>query len=170
MLLTEEAVTGSFGGHPLGQQLQDPGERDPSLQGLPGGNMHDVNRNPEHFGNSNRAVRGFTFDGRPVTARTGQTLAAALTEAGLRSFRETAKGGTRGIFCGMGVCQDCLVTVDGQPNLRACMTKAADGLSVATQPAFPRLDPEAAAKKVQAAMLVCTSSPLKPRRVFDNPE
>ncbi len=85
----------------------------------------------------------FRFDGRPVAARPGQSLAAALTEAGIRAFRETAKGARRGIFCGMGVCQDCLVTVNGQPNRRACMTPAAPGLEVATQAAFARLDPGA---------------------------
>ena len=66
----------------------------------------------------------FTFDGRPVTARPGQSLAAALTEAGVRAFRDTVGGAERGVFCGMGVCQDCLVTVDGTPNRRACMTPA----------------------------------------------
>lgn len=91
---------------------------------------------------------GFTFDGRPVAVRAGQSLAAALTEAGIRAFRDTAKGGHRGIFCGMGVCQDCLVTVDGVPNRRACMTAAAPGMTVETQVPFPALDaaaPEAPA-------------------------
>lgn len=85
----------------------------------------------------------FTFDGRPVSVRDGQSLAAALTEAGIRRFRETAEGKPRGIFCGMGVCQDCLVTVDGTPNQRACMTKAAPGLTVATQVPFPELAADA---------------------------
>ncbi|MFN4130073.1 MAG: FAD-dependent oxidoreductase, partial [Paracoccaceae bacterium] len=91
----------------------------------------------------------FTFDGQSVALRPGQSLAAALTEAGVRSFRQTAKGATRGIFCGMGVCQDCLVTVDGMPNRRACMTAAVPGLTVGTQVAFPDLGtaavPQAAA-------------------------
>lgn len=82
----------------------------------------------------------FTFDGAPVTARPGLSLAAALTEAGHRAFRRTASEGARGIFCGMGVCQDCLVTVDGTPNRRACMTPARDGLRVETQAPFPALD------------------------------
>lgn len=87
----------------------------------------------------------FTFDGETVRARDGQSLAAALTEAGHRAFRTTAAGGSRGIFCGMGVCQDCLVNVDGTPNRRACMTKAADGMAVRTQVPFPALDPAATA-------------------------
>jgi len=84
-----------------------------------------------------------TFDGRAVAVRPGQSLAAALTEAGQRAFRETARGGRRGIFCGMGVCQDCLVTVDGVPNRRACMTPAVPGQRVETQVAFATLDPAA---------------------------
>ncbi|MCL4187700.1 MAG: FAD-dependent oxidoreductase [Rhodobacteraceae bacterium] len=87
----------------------------------------------------------FTFDGAPVAAAPGQSLAAALTAAGIRAFRTTATGAGRGVFCGMGVCQDCLVTVDGVPNRRACMTPAAAGMAVATQVAFPALDPAAAA-------------------------
>ncbi|WP_168219852.1 FAD-dependent oxidoreductase [Pseudotabrizicola formosa] len=81
----------------------------------------------------------FTFDGKSVPLRPGQSLAAALTEAGLRSFRQTAKGATRGIFCGMGVCQDCLVTVNGAPNRRACMTPAVAGQDIRTQVPFPDL-------------------------------
>ena len=87
------------------------------------------------------AETGFTFDGMSVTARPGQSLAAALTEAGCRTFRRTARDAPRGIFCGMGVCQDCLVTIDGVPNHRACMTEVTDGLEVETQLPFPALDP-----------------------------
>ena len=65
----------------------------------------------------------FTFDGTEIEGRYGESLAAALTAAGVTSFRETSTGATRSIFCGMGVCQDCLVDVDGNPNQRACMTK-----------------------------------------------
>ncbi len=65
----------------------------------------------------------FTFDGAPLEGRYGESLAAALTAAGIREFRQTRSGAGRGIFCGMGVCQDCLIEVDGKPNQRACMTK-----------------------------------------------
>ncbi len=84
-------------------------------------------------------VESFQFNSETVALRRGQSLAAALTEAGHRQFRETAKGGTRGIFCGMGVCQDCLLTVDGAPNKRACMTPAAAGMQVQTQVALAPL-------------------------------
>jgi len=70
---------------------------------------------------------------REIPLRPGQTVAAALTEAGIRGFRATRRGGDRGMFCGMGVCQDCLVEVDGEPNTRACMTKAAPGMALRHQ-------------------------------------
>lgn len=76
----------------------------------------------------------FTFDGRPVPFRPGQTVGAALVADGRLSWRSTRRhGAPRGIFCGIGVCFDCLVTVDGRPNERACLVPAADGLRVSTQ-------------------------------------
>lgn len=82
----------------------------------------------------------FSFEGEVLSARPGQSLAAALTDAGQRVFRHTGKGSPRGVFCGMGVCQDCLVTVDGQPNQRACMTPVRDGTEVRRQVARPDLE------------------------------
>lgn len=79
------------------------------------------------------------FDGKPVRVRDGQSVAAALTESGQRRFRVTVKGAERGMFCGMGVCQDCLVNVDGVPNQRACMTPAREGMRVLTQVALAPL-------------------------------
>mgnify|MGYP002713078585 CR=1 FL=1 len=81
----------------------------------------------------------FTFNGAQISARSGQSLAAALTEADLRQFRNTVSGAQRGMFCGMGVCQDCLVTVDGIPNRRACMTLPVTGMAVSGQIALPDL-------------------------------
>jgi len=62
------------------------------------------------------------FEGRRLQAREGESLAATLTAHGIREFRTTRCGAERGVFCGMGVCQDCLVEVDGRANERACMT------------------------------------------------
>lgn len=81
----------------------------------------------------------FTFEGREIGFRPGQSLAAALTAAGARGLRETRSGGVRGVFCGMGVCQECLVEVDGRHGVRACMTAAAPGISVRRSPALPAL-------------------------------
>ncbi|MGO4383696.1 (2Fe-2S)-binding protein [Specibacter sp. RAF43] len=70
-----------------------------------------------------------SLDGKPLTARPGQTLGAALTGAGIVSWRTTRRQGRpRGLFCGIGVCFDCLLTVDGVPNQRACLTPARDGM------------------------------------------
>ncbi|WP_104108887.1 (2Fe-2S)-binding protein [Arthrobacter sp. N199823] len=80
-----------------------------------------------------------TLDGVPVTARPGQTVGAVLTEAGITSWRTTRKEGRpRGLFCGIGICFDCLVTADGVPNQRACLTPARDGMALETG----RLTPE----------------------------
>lgn len=81
----------------------------------------------------------FTFDDRTIVARPGQSVAAALIEAGIREYRETKSGQWRGVFCGMGVCQECLVEIDGRPNQRACMAKVAPGIAVRRQLALPDL-------------------------------
>ena len=76
----------------------------------------------------------FSFDGREIPFVPGQTVGAALIGAGIVHWRTTRKDGRpRGIFCGIGVCFDCLTTVDGQPNQRACLVLARDGLSIMTQ-------------------------------------
>lgn len=79
-------------------------------------------------------THSFTFDARPVPFVPGQTVGAALTAAGVRSWRSTRiERRPRGIFCGIGVCFDCLATIDGRPNERACLTVATDGAVVLTQ-------------------------------------
>ena len=73
-------------------------------------------------------------DGQPLRAYGGESIAAALIAAGRRHARLTARAGEpRGYFCGMGVCQDCLMTVDGLLNVRSCVTPVRDGLRVDTQ-------------------------------------
>jgi predicted molibdopterin-dependent oxidoreductase YjgC len=74
------------------------------------------------------------IDGRPVAAFAGETVAGLLLAEGIRTFRHTAKlGEARSIFCGIGICYDCLVTVDGTPNIRACMTLLAPGMAIETR-------------------------------------
>lgn len=74
------------------------------------------------------------FDGDPIEASEEQTVAAALFAAGRRRLRTTLHDAApRGYFCGMGVCNDCLVTVDGQANVRACMTPVHEGQQVESQ-------------------------------------
>jgi len=75
-----------------------------------------------------------TFDGRRLPLEQGQTIAACLIAAGIRSWRTTRRAGSpRGLFCGIGVCFDCLVTLNGRPNVRACVTQARCGDVVTTQ-------------------------------------
>jgi len=75
-----------------------------------------------------------TLDGREIEALPGQTVAAALWTAGITSWRTTRGAGRpRGVFCGIGVCFDCLVTVDGRSSLRACLLPAQPGAAVTTQ-------------------------------------
>jgi predicted molibdopterin-dependent oxidoreductase YjgC len=79
----------------------------------------------------------FNFDGKPVTAFKGESVAAALLAVGERVLRITSHKGTpRGIFCGMGVCYDCLMVIDGEPSRRACMTLAEPGMKVETQQGY----------------------------------
>ncbi len=76
------------------------------------------------------------FDGRHITAFTGDSVGAALTRAGVRSWRTTRRGGRpRGLFCGIGVCYDCLLTIDGSADQRACLAPAVDGMVVSSVPA-----------------------------------
>ena len=74
-----------------------------------------------------------TIDGRPVPAHLGESVAAVMLAEGLAATRLTRGGAPRGVFCGMGVCFDCLVTVDGVPNTRACVTWVEDGMVIARQ-------------------------------------
>ncbi|GGV45256.1 hypothetical protein GCM10010277_36000 [Streptomyces longisporoflavus] len=75
-----------------------------------------------------------TFDGREIPALPGQTVAAALWTAGVVSWRTTRhRGEPRGVFCGIGVCFDCLVEVNGRINQRACLVPAAPGDEIRTQ-------------------------------------
>jgi predicted molibdopterin-dependent oxidoreductase YjgC len=72
-------------------------------------------------------------DGREVAAYDGDTIAAVLVRDGGVAWRRTRSGDRpRGLFCGVGACHDCLVTVDGVPGVRSCLAPAADGAVVAT--------------------------------------
>ena len=83
---------------------------------------------------SRGAAVTFTFDGGSVSAYTGETVAAALLAHGKRTLRTTARRDEpRGAFCLIGVCFDCLVRVDGRPNVRACQQPVRDGLRVESQ-------------------------------------
>lgn len=73
----------------------------------------------------------FTFNGEPVAAEEGEPIAVALLAAGHWVLRRADKGATpRGLYCGMGHCYECRVTVDGVPNVRACLTPVRAGMQV----------------------------------------
>ncbi|MCY1139084.1 (2Fe-2S)-binding protein [Actinoplanes sp. Pm04-4] len=72
-------------------------------------------------------------DGVPVPGVDGQTVAGVLMGAGRLTWRTTRHGRPRGVFCGIGVCHDCLVTVNGLPDVRACQRRAADGDTISTE-------------------------------------
>ena len=83
-----------------------------------------------------------TVDDAAVRAFPGESVAAALLGDGRRAFRRTARtGAPRSLYCGMGVCWDCLVTIDGRSGQRACMTEAQPGMRVLT--GRTGLEPEA---------------------------
>lgn len=76
----------------------------------------------------------FTFDGAAVSGRDGEPIAAALFAAGYRVLHTMPRfGDARGGYCMIGRCTDCLVVVDGLPNVPACRTPVSAGQVVRTQ-------------------------------------
>ena len=74
-----------------------------------------------------------TVDGERLTGVDGQSLAGVLLASGRTAWRTSPSGTGRGVFCGIGVCFDCAVTVNGEPDVRACRRRARDGDVVETQ-------------------------------------
>jgi len=73
-----------------------------------------------------------TVNGRRVSVEQGTTVAAAILNGASPAFRESPHGDVRAPLCGMGICFECRVTIDGAPHRRACMTVAQDGMMVVT--------------------------------------
>ena len=75
-----------------------------------------------------------TVNGEPTIGVAGQSIAGVILAGGTLGFRRTSvTGRPRGVFCGIGVCYDCLVEVNGQRDVRACQRRAADGDVVRSQ-------------------------------------
>jgi hypothetical protein len=75
-----------------------------------------------------------TIEGKPVEGIRGQTLAGVLLASGRLSWRTTSSGGRpRGVFCGIGVCFDCIAEVNGVRDVRLCQRRAVDGDVVEVQ-------------------------------------
>lgn len=101
-----------------------------TLPMLPGGRFVDASRQI-----------AFTFEGKIIQALAGQSIAAALYAAGMRTFSRSFKyHRPRGLFCVSGDCPNCLMQVDGKPNVRTCIEPAKEGQVVAHQNAWPSLN------------------------------
>ena len=90
-------------------------------------------RVPDGHGLERGRQVSLTLDGCVVTGYEGETVAAVLLAEGHIATRSTRGGSLRGVYCGMGVCFDCLVVVDGVPNTRACVTWVREGMRVSRQ-------------------------------------
>ncbi|WP_461635178.1 (2Fe-2S)-binding protein [Glutamicibacter soli] len=80
-----------------------------------------------------------SIDSTPVTVDTGTTVAGAMISQGVTAWRSTRNNErSRGLFCGIGACFDCLVTIDSVPNQRACMVRVCEGQQIDTDTAKER--------------------------------
>ena len=78
-----------------------------------------------------------TIDGKPFRALAGEVIAAVLLANGIKMHRYTSKRHEkRGIYCGIGQCTDCVMVVNGVPNVRTCITPVEEGMSIQTQEAY----------------------------------
>lgn len=76
----------------------------------------------------------FLYDGKEMKGYEGEPIAAALKAAGVMVHRHTKKRDEpRGIFCAIGRCTDCVMIVNGKPNVRTCITPLEEGMEVQTQ-------------------------------------
>jgi hypothetical protein len=77
---------------------------------------------------------GFTFEGETLEGFSGEPIGAALHAAGVRTLRHSLRHKRpRGLFCAIGNCSSCLMTVDGVPNVRVCTEPLRAGMKVETQ-------------------------------------
>lgn len=72
-------------------------------------------------------------NGKQIKAYKGESVLAALTAAGIIHLNDTTAGEPTGALCGMGICYQCLVTIDGVPDCRACMAQVRDGMQIITR-------------------------------------
>ena len=87
-----------------------------------------------------------TWEGRPIPARAGESLAVTLLAAGITAFRETpVSASPRGPLCMMGACFDCLVEVGGAQNIQACLTPVQAGMVAGMQRGARHFEAEDAA-------------------------
>jgi aerobic-type carbon monoxide dehydrogenase small subunit (CoxS/CutS family) len=75
---------------------------------------------------------GVKVNGVPVSVPAGATVAAAIVTLGEAAFRRSVRGEPRGPLCGMGICFECRVTVDGVPHARSCQMFCSAGMEIET--------------------------------------
>lgn len=93
-----------------------------------------VTRHPILEFDTTRAHVHITVNGRQLEALAGEPIAAAILAAGIRVFRRTPKlDSPRGVYCAIGRCTDCVMTVNGTPSVRTCITPVEDGMVVESQ-------------------------------------
>ena len=73
-----------------------------------------------------------SVNGRRVSVAAGTVVAAAVAQAGVSRFRRSVSGESRGPLCGMGICMECRVTINGQAHCRSCQTLCENGMEVRT--------------------------------------
>ena len=74
-----------------------------------------------------------SVNGTPLKVPAGTIVAAGLALAGVTGFRHSVSGEPRGPLCGMGICMECRVTINGQTNCRSCLVVCVEGMEIRTQ-------------------------------------
>lgn len=96
--------------------------------------MERIENHPILGATEERKQVTFTYNGTPLTGYEGEPIAIALKANGVMAHRYTAKTHEpRGVFCAIGRCTDCVMIVDGKPNIRTCITPLEEGMAVQTQ-------------------------------------
>jgi sarcosine oxidase subunit alpha len=79
-----------------------------------------------------REIIRVSVNGMPVAVQAGTTVAAAILQCGVSSFRRSVNGEPRGPLCGMGICFECRVRVDRVVHSKSCQTLCRPGMEIAT--------------------------------------
>ena len=75
---------------------------------------------------------GFILNGKPARAEAGVSVAAAVLANGVTEFRRSVGGEPRGPLCGMGICYECRLTIDGRPHQKSCQIILRPDMAVST--------------------------------------
>ena len=108
-------------------------KRRPPLSNL-NSNLNGDSSKLNKIRSANQEIVEFTFDGETISAISGQTVGAAILQSGKKALRKTRfDKKPRGMFCGIGICFDCLVKINGVSNQRACLVPVQSQMNVQTQ-------------------------------------